>query len=493
MKYKTYEVKVGNKEPLIITIDEDKPRKAGVSAPQEAVLEALYKLGISNDCTVVVDKTNPQVLVSLADSKNAVTRGYRLDFNSKEYSVTLIGKWTHNIKLEKGLGANVNTAKMAAVKALEEDSFYAGKKFTLVTDKERPDLYVLLKNGQKASKSCYRIEMKDMVGMTNVTDSNAKKAIKLSMIDDFKRLAKKERDRYASEVEKECGNDVEKLLAWNDSYSSAGRGLKRVIKGGATAKEVAKAWFDKQSTGFQEMIAQAQVFADEFEDIDVTNRQAVLAALNSHPCIVLARKVGGGITGYICTTNLKLHSAIYEPNMWAKYRLTDTYKPLFAVDARRIDNFRKALERPAKEPKERAEQIAVASCSLRLKEKKSGGKEVSTTSYAFVFDNIIAMKAYVGVQPISQTITAEIANQVMTAGYGSVRESFSIEPLALQCAIATLKNNAIPSNLKDVVVKNGVESGIPKEDIEWYFDNKIATIEETVNYILAMNTRGSLV
>ena len=82
MKYKTYEVKVGNKEPLIITIDEDKPRKAGVSAPQEAVLEALYKLGISNDCTVVVDKTNPQVLVSLADSKNAVTRGYRLDFNS---------------------------------------------------------------------------------------------------------------------------------------------------------------------------------------------------------------------------------------------------------------------------------------------------------------------------------------------------------------------------------------------------------------------------
>lgn len=179
--------------------------------------------------------------------------------------------------------------------------------------------------------------------------------------------------------------------------------------------------------------------------------------------------------------------------MWAKYRLTDTYKPLFAVDARRIDNFRKALERPAKEPKERAEQIAVASCSLRLKEKKSGGKEVSTTSYAFVFDNIIAMKAYVGVQPISQTITAEIANQVMTAGYGSVRESFSIEPLALQCAIATLKNNAIPSNLKEVVVKNGVESGIPKEDIEWYFDNKIATIEETVNYILAMNTRGSLV
>ena len=156
---------------------------------------------------------------------------------------------------------------MAAVKALEEDSFYAGKKFTLVTDKERPDLYVLLKNGQKASKSCYRIEMKDMVGMTNVTDSNAKKAIKLSMIDDFKRLAKKERDRYASEVEKECGNDAEKLLAWNDSYSSAGRGLKRVIKGGATAKEVAKAWFDKQSTGFQEMIAQAQVFADEFEDI----------------------------------------------------------------------------------------------------------------------------------------------------------------------------------------------------------------------------------
>lgn len=41
MKYKTYEVKIGNKEPLIITVDEDKPRKTGVSSPQEAVLEAL--------------------------------------------------------------------------------------------------------------------------------------------------------------------------------------------------------------------------------------------------------------------------------------------------------------------------------------------------------------------------------------------------------------------------------------------------------------------
>lgn len=493
MKYKTYEVKIGNKEPLIITVDEDKPRKAGVSSPQEAVLEALYKLGISNDCTVIVDKTNPQVLVSLADSKNAVTRGYRLDFNSKEYSVTLLGKWTHNIKLEKGLGANVNTAKMAALSALQEDDFYKGKKFKLVTDKDKPDLYVNLKNGQKASRTCYRIEMLDNIGITTVTDSSAKKALKISMIDDFKRLAKKERDRYASEVEKECGNDAEKLLAWNDSYSSAGRGLKRVIKGGATAKEVAKAWFDKQSTGFQEMIAQAQVFADEFEDIDVKDRQAVLNALASHPCIVLARKVGGGITGYICTTNLKLHSAIYEPNMWAKYKLTDAYTALFSVDARRIANFRKSLDRPAQKPKERAEQIAVASCSLRLKERKSGGQEVSTTSYAFVFDNIIAMKAYVGVSPIAQTITAEIANKVMTSGYGSVREAFHIEPLALQCAIATLKNNAIPSNLKDVVVKNGVESGIPKEEIEWYFDNKIATVEESVNYILAMNTRGSLV
>lgn len=492
MKYKTFEVRVGKKEPVIITIDEDEPRKAGVSAPQEAVLQALAKLGISTDCTVLVDKTNPQVLVTLADSKNAVTRGYKLDFNSKEYSVTLIGKWTHNIKLEKGLGANVNTAKMAATKALEEDSFYAGKKFTLVSDKERPDLYVLLKNGQKASKSCYRIEMKDMVGMTNVTDSNAKKAIKLSMIEDFKALAKKERDRYASEIERECGNDVEKLLAWNDSYSSAGRGLKRVIKGGATAKEVAKAWFDKQSTGFQEMIAQAQVFADEFEDVDVTNRQAVLAALNSHPCIVLARKVGGGITGYICTTNLKLHSAIYEPNMWAKYRLTDTYKPLFAVDERRIANLRRAMERPAKEPKERAEQIAVASCSLRLKEKKSGGKEVSTTSYAFVFDNIIAMKAYVGVQPISQTITTEIAEKVLSSGYGSVKESFNIEPLALQCSIATLKNNSIPSNLKEVMVKNAVEKGLKKEDAEWYYDNTINTVTDSVNYILAKNTKGTL-
>lgn len=493
MKYKTYEVKVGNKEPLIITVDEDKPRKAGVSAPQEAVLEALYKLGISNDCTIVVDKTNPQVLVSLADSKNAVTRGYRLDFNSKEYSVTLVGKWTHNIKLEKGLGANLNTAKLAAKKALEEDTFYKDKKFKLVTDKEKPDVYVLLKNGQKASRTCYRIEMLDNIGITTVTDTTSKKALKLSMIDDFKRLAKKERDRYVSEVERECGNDGEKLLAWNDSYSSAGRGLKRAIKGGATAKEVAKAWFDKQSTGFQEMIAQAEVFSDEFEDIDVTDRQAVLNALSQHPCIVLARKVGGGITGYICTTNLKLHSAIYEPNMWAKYKLTDAYTSLFSVDDRRIANFRKSLERPAKEPKERAEQIAVASCSLRLKERKSGGQEVSTTSYSFVFDNIIAMKAYVGVSPIAQTITAEIANKVMTSGYGSVREAFHIEPLALQCAIATLKNNAIPSNLKDVVVKNGVESGIKQEDIEWYFDNKIATVEESVNYILAMNTRGSLV
>lgn len=492
MKYKTFEVKVGNKEPIIITIDEDVPRKAGVSAPQEAVLQALYKLGISTDCTVIVDKNNPQVTVSLADRKDAAVRGYRLDFNSKEYSVTLIGKWTHTIKLETGLGANINTAKLAATRALQDDSFYKDKKFNLVTDKEKPDLYVMLKNGQKASRSCYRIEMKSMVGMTTVTDSNTKKAVKMSMIEDFKALAKKERDRYASEVERQCGNDAEKLLEWNDSYSSTGRGLKRVIKGGATAKECAKAWFDKQSTGFQEMIAQAQVFSDEFNDVDVTDRKAVLSALNSHPCVVLAKKQGGGITGYICTTNLQLHSAIYEPNMWAKYKLTDAYTALFAVDERRVANFRKALERPEKEQKERAEQISVASCSLRLKERKKGGFEVSTTTYSFVFDNIIAMKEYVGVSPISQTITADIAEKIMTNGYNSVKESFNIEPLALQCAIATLKNNSIPSNIRDVVIKNAVENGVTEENAAFYFDNKINGVKNTVDYILAKNTKGTL-
>ena len=73
-----------------------------------------------------------------------------------------------------------------------------------------------------------------------------------------------------------------------------------------------------------------------------------------------------------------------------------------------------------------------------------------------------------------------------------MKESFNIEPLALQCSIATLKNNSIPSNLKEVMVKNAVEKGLKKEDAEWYYDNTINTVTDSVNYILAKNTKGTL-
>lgn len=483
-----FEVKISN-QTVEVRVDTDDKR---LSAPQLAIIEALKLLRLPTNCdisTATQDKYNASV--KLKGKGETVTRYYKLSFEDREYSVTLVGKWTKTVRVQSGTVSN-SSPQVAVIRALAEDTFYKNKKYKLVKEKEAPDVFVQLKNGQRASKTGYKIVMaSEGTSVTNVTDSVSKKAMRMSLIDEFKSLAVKERNKYIKEVEEQCGNDGDKLLEWNDSYSR-GRGLKREIKKGATAKECAKLWFDKQSTGFQEMIAQAQVFSDDFVDVNIKDKDSILKALNSSVCMVLAKKSGGGITGYICTTNLNLHSQIYEPNMWAKYKITDIYTPLFTFDTRKVDMFRKSLEQPPKDLKTKLPQVTVASCSIRLKERAKGGHEISSTEYSLVFENVIAMKAYVGVSKIPQTITATIAETVMTKGYDAVKELYNIEKLALQCAIATVNNNKIPTNLKDIVIENAMRKGVSEEDAIFYYDNKIQSITNAVNYALDKNTKGTL-
>lgn len=420
------------------------------------------------------------------------------------YTVSLAGSWSVNVEAEG--------PQIAASKALikNEPSLSKGN-FNLVVDKNAPQVTVALaaKSRRKVLNK-YRIETSVPIN-TNVAVNNENiLQSKLDVIAEFKKKAADAKRKYADFVEKNYGDSVDHLLEWEESVKA---GCKTMIKKGASARDCANEFFSKNSLNVEEMIMTAQNFSGDFIDIDVkdirsTNpekkeqaKQNILKALSEHPCMVLAKNSKGGVTGYMCTTNLRLHSALYEPNMFVYYALTDVYSRFLDVTPRKIDYV--INPRPEKEPKERKEFVEVASCSMRLKEGKvynrsqkvyesTGVFEVSSSSYSLVFENVLLMKAFNGNSPVDTTVTQYLGAALMNYSEEEFKAKFKFDRPAYSLAMRTVQTQAIPKEgILTELQKRASIHEITQGNLQEYVNAKWESVVKEVQWIIRQLTTES--
>ena len=419
------------------------------------------------------------------------------------YTVSLAGSWSVNVDSEG--------PQLAASKALikNEPSLAKGN-FVLKVDKVAPQVTVTLAaKGKRKFINKYRIETSVPINTNVSVASDSILQSKMDVIKEFRKKSADEQRRYADYVEKNYGDSIDHLLEWEDSVKA---GCKRMIKGGASARDCANDFFKKNSLNVEEMIMTAQNFSGDFIDIDVKDirstdpvkkeqaKQNILKALSEHPCMILARNAKGGVTGYMCTTNLNLHSALYEPNMFVYYSLTDVYNRFLDINKRKLDY---VLNPREKEQKERKEYVEVASCSMRLKEGKvynrslkvyesTGVFEVSSSSYSLVFENVLLMKAFNGNSPVDTTVTQYLGAALMNYSEEDFNAKFKFDRKAYTMAMKTVQTQALPKNeLLIELQKRATEQEITPEDLQAYVNAKWESLVREVQWVIRQLSTGS--
>lgn len=404
----------------------------------------------------------------------------------------------YSVQLASGQKKVIETdggPQMAGLKALELLGY--GKNYDLEVCKEGYNLMVKLENGARHTTNTYKIVQTKAVVQQNF--ETVSQGGKQTVIEQFKEIAKKEKARYVAYYEKNLTTQ-DALEAYGAKHNCK-KLIKDSLKEGnsiaETAKKAAKAVFEKNSTSFDEMIVSAQPLGENFIDVDISNRQSIEDALSKYPCVVLAKKSSGGITGYLCTTNLGLHSQIFGSNFYVQHALTEVYNDFINITQRKIDDIKN--NRVYNPPQSTQPQIKVASLSMRLKEKEAydrtkkiylptGKMEISSHSYSLVFDNVLCIKAYTQALPIQTTMNNTINNDLAGLDEEDFRKKYTFDPLAYRLALKSLRGEV--ANVSEAVDKRGKEAGFTQADIDLYIQTKAPKVQREMDFIANQASKG---
>lgn len=410
------------------------------------------------------------------------------------YAVTLVGSWNSTIE--------ANTAKEAAELLLRKNEpTLKDAEFSLVKDNVAPKVTVMLdkKTGRKVLNK-YNIVIKGkktaVKSVNSRVDNMGKKTLeaKMDLVTYFKAAQKKERERYAKYVEKTYGGSEVDMLKWCDEHQA---GFKRRVKAGEKPIVCAREHFDKSCTDVAEMIMSAENFKSDyktFTDAELQNKANVLKALKSGVCMFLVRKSKGGVTAYMGTTSLQVHSALYEPNIFVLYKMADVYSDYLTMTSRKLTNIKNNFQMPA--PK--SETVKIASCSLRMKDEEekgipTGRFKVSSLEYTVALDNILCMVLFKNLPQVDKTVTSYLAQGFMMAG-GSDAEfakKFAFDREAFNFALNTYTDKKLPyKDLVNALERRATAAGFSDADISTYRSSRDTTMSDQINKIAKAQAAG---
>ena len=407
---------------------------------------------------------------------------------ASRYAVTLVGSWSTSIE--------ANTAKEAAELLLRKNEpTLKDAEFELVKDTVAPKVTVMLdkKTGRKVLNK-YNIVIKGtraiVKSVNSRVDTTSKKTLesKLSLVNYFKEEKKKERDRYAKYVEKTYGGSVADMLKWCDEHKA---NVKKMVKAGETPIACAKAHFDKCCTDVEETIMSAENFKSHYKTFtadDLKNKTLVLKALKEGVCLFLTRKTRGGVTAYMGTTSLAIHSAIYEPNIFILYKMAEEFSDYMTMTSRKLTNIKNGFVMPST----KSETVKIASCSLRMKDEEEKGVptgrfKVSSLEYSVSLDNIICMVQFTNLPQVDKTVTGYLAQGFMMAGGSDVEfaKKFAFDREAFNFALMTFNGKKIPTNeVIAALTRRATEAGFSEADINIYRRAKDSVLVNAIQRVV---------
>jgi hypothetical protein len=356
-----------------------------------------------------------------------------------------------------------------------------------------------LLGGKKKSVNYYLVDFKQI---ENPTPADNKAQTRQTIADMFKAEAKKEKDRQVSAVENYSQEEIEALAG----KASVKKVYNKLVKEGKSGAElnraIAREIFKKNSKMYEEMIMQAENLTDNYEIVDIKNPQAVLNALAKYPCMVLAKKAGGGVTGWFGTTNLAVVESIYGKsisNLYTLVKLTEVYTDLFNISTRKLNLIKSGNERPMPPTKHKIYQVA--SCEIRLKEdtvtnrstgllEPTGKLIVSSSTYGFPMEYLLGMVAYKDVAPVDKTLIDVLSKEAFNSSE-DFNNKYKFNKAAYTMAIQTIKEGNLPLAFEATFDEEVNRQGVSKEDAELYWNAKQTGFIKQLLGIIEESKRGS--
>lgn len=156
----------------------------------------------------------------------------------------------------------------------------------------------------------------------------------------------------------------------------------------------------------QDAVSQAQQYTNQVHEVNVTDRNAVVNALQNNVCLVLQHKTNGVLTSFICTGSFAVEDAIYEPGFFdAVYLTRQLYNYTYNIDKVRPKN-------PNSDAKEKnPNMFNVMSCALRFRNDgvhhDKGNMVLSNPFYTVNFDRLFGMYILDNPSQLGNTILGE--------------------------------------------------------------------------------------
>lgn len=354
--------------------------------------------------------------------------------------------------------------------------------------------------GKKKSVNYYYVD-KPNLKTPSATNTQTRQTIKTIFVE----AAKAERERQVSTIAKFDSSQLEAFVA-SHSLKTA---YKNAQKEGKTGADLGKAMgrenYKKYTKNYEEMLMQAENLSDNYEIVDTSNPQAMLKALATYPCMILARGSQGGVTGFFGTTSLGVMGKLYDTkdkNIYASLKLTSIYEDFLNISDRKLSDIKAGREYHKPETKHKVYQVA--SCSLRLKEQKvynrstkmyvpTGKMVVSSTNYGVVLENVLCMIAYKDVPPVDKTLIEILGRQVLSLTEEQFTAKFAFSRVAFGLAIQTLDEGNLPASFDSAYNAQADKLGVSDADRKTYWQAKQVSLAKSIASVLQEVNRQSTI
>lgn len=203
----------------------------------------------------------------------------------------------------------------------------------------------------------------------------------------------------------------------------------------------------------QSAVQNAAQYTNQFREVNVSDKNAVVDALLNNVCLVLQHKTNGVLTSFVCTASLGVVDSIYGQGFFDGVYLTkQLYGYTYEAD--------KLKPRTDRATKRSPSLLNVFSCSLRFrndgKYHDKGNMVLSSPFYTVNLDRLFSVYVLDNPARMGDTISAEFQRSKHTGVYDFDFDMFRSVMMDVQSGTNTFNEAAMKRYMTGVTLQSGV-------------------------------------
>lgn len=209
----------------------------------------------------------------------------------------------------------------------------------------------------------------------------------------------------------------------------------------------------------QSAVKDASKYTNSFREVNIFNRQEVMAALAQNVCLVLQQKTNGVLTSFVCSAGLAVLDKVYAPMFFdAVYLTKQLYSYTYDAEKLRPYRHRDSVKNP--------NMLNVFSCSLRFRNDgvhhDKGNMVISSPFYSVNLDKIFCVYILDKPAKLGDTLKKEFQQHKNTGTYDF---DFTMFKEVMRDVKAATNSFADPQNFLRYLNQSKLPNGVTLQDV----------------------------